>query len=109
MYTLASILRKLAGAMGEQTTALKTRSRVVVFRVTQEEYQHLRSVCLERGGRNLSDFTRSELLSFLKSAGESDERVAVLERKLASLQYSVPHLIRLMESAGNPVELNNGY
>ncbi len=95
--------------MGERTTALKNRNRVVVFRVTQEEYKHLRSVCLERGGRNLSEFTRSELLAFLKSAGQSDERVAVLERKLASLQYSVQHLIRLMESAGSRVDSSNGY
>jgi hypothetical protein len=95
--------------MGERSTALKNRNRVVVFRVTQEEYKHLRNVCLERGGRNLSEFTRSELLAFLKSAGQSDERMAVLERKLASLQYSVQHIIRLMESAGSRVDSNNGY
>lgn len=95
--------------MGQGSTAVKNRSRVVVFRVTQEEYQYLRSVCLERGGRNLSEFTRSELLAFLKSAGQSDERIAELERKLASLQYSVQHMIRLMESAGTRVDLNNGY
>ena len=95
--------------MGERTAAPKNRSRVVVFRVTQEEYQHLRSVCLERGGRNLSEFTRSELLAFLRGAGQSDERVGVLERRLASLQYSVQHMIRLMESAGARVDSNNGY
>jgi hypothetical protein len=82
---------------------------VVVFRVTQEEYHHLRSICLERGGRNLSEFTRSELLAFLKHTGQSDERVAVLERKLASLQYSVQHMIRLMESAGSRIDTSNGY
>ncbi len=95
--------------MAERTTTLKTRSRVVVFRVTPEEYKYLRSVCLERGGRNLSDFTRSELLAFLKSAGQSDERVAVLEAKLASLQCSVQYMIRLMEDVGPRVDSNHGY
>jgi hypothetical protein len=86
-----------------------TRNRVVVFRVTQEEYKLLRSTCLERGGRSLSDFTRSELLAFLKSAGQSDERLTLLERKLASLQYSVQHMIQLMESAGTRDGSNSGY
>ena len=37
------------------------------------------------------------------------ERIALLERKLASLQYSVQHIIRLMESAGTRDGSNNGY
>jgi hypothetical protein len=86
-----------------------TRNRVVVFRVTQEEYKLLRSTCLERGGRSLSDFTRSELLAFLKSTGQSDERIARLERKLVNLQYSVQHMIRLMERAGTRDGSNHGY
>ena len=86
-----------------------TRNRVVVFRVTQEEYKLLRSTCLERVGRSLSDFTRSELLAFLKSTGQSDERIARLERKLVNLQYSVQHMIRLMERAGTRDGSNHGY
>jgi hypothetical protein len=85
------------------------RNRIVVFRVTQAEYKLLRSTCLERGGRSLSDFTRSGLLAFLKSTGQSDEHTALLDRKLASLQYSVQHMIRLMESTGTSDGLNNGY
>jgi hypothetical protein len=95
--------------MAKRAVALMPRNRVVVFRVTQEEYKLLRSTCLERGGRSLSDFTRSGLLALLKSTGQSDERIALFERKLASVQYSVQHIIRLMESAGTQVDSNNGY
>lgn len=86
-----------------------TRDRVVVFRVTQDEYKLLRSTCIQRGGRNLSDFTRSEMLSFLKAATHSDDRIAAIEGKLASLQYSLQHLIRLVESPCKGVDALNGY
>jgi Mobilization protein NikA len=40
---------------------LKQRNRIVVFRLTDEEYESLKRASL-RSGRTLSDFTRSELL-----------------------------------------------
>ena len=86
-----------------------TRNRVVVFRVTEEEYRHLRHTCVERGGRSLSDFTRTELLALLKSSGNSDEGMSLVARKLAHLQYSVQHMIRLMENAETREGLNQGY
>jgi hypothetical protein len=95
--------------MTDHEPVSKTRSRVVVFRVTQEEYKLLRATCVEKGGRSLSEFARSELLAFLKHTGSSDERIAQLERKLATLQYSVQHLVRLMEGAASRVNLTNGY
>jgi len=78
---------------------LTPRNRVVVFRVAQEEYRLPRHTCVQRDRRNLSEFTRSELLSMLRTAGESDGRVAALERKLSSLQCSVEYLVRLVEGA----------
>lgn len=36
-----------------------------MFRLTEEEYTCLKSECDAAGGRNLSDYTRSELLSSL--------------------------------------------
>ena len=42
---------------------LKRRNRVVVFRLTQDEYEDLKTVCTVRGARNISDFARSELLT----------------------------------------------
>ena len=72
-------------------------NRVVVLRMTQEEYL-LRHPCLQRRS-NLSEFTRSELLSMLKAAGEGDDRFAALERRLANLQCCVEYLVRLVEGA----------
>jgi hypothetical protein len=43
----------------------KPRNRIVVFRLTQDEYRTLTQACRTRGGRNLSEFTRSELMATL--------------------------------------------
>ena len=38
------------------------RNRIVVFRLSQEEYRNLRQACSSRGARSISDFTRSQIL-----------------------------------------------
>jgi len=64
------------------------RNRVLVFRLTQAEYDSLKSACADRGGRNLSEFTRSELLHFLQ--GSSLERV--MESRFTEIQRQVEEL-----------------
>jgi hypothetical protein len=68
---------------------------MVVFRLTQEEYTSLRDACKAKGGRNISEFTRSELLAMLRSDsltalirthfGELEQRVMQLETTLGEL------------------------
>jgi len=67
----------------------KPRNRIVVFRLSQDEYRSLKEACDRRGARNLSDFTRREVLEFLQSGAISDHlncRFASLEQQLAVLQ-----------------------
>lgn len=80
---------------------------MVVFRLTQEEYENLRGVCAERGGRNLSDFTRSELLNFLGSEplGElMEKRFSDMKQRLGQLQDAVGKLMILVSDARKPGE-----
>jgi hypothetical protein len=77
----------------------KQRNRVVVFRLTQDEYEDLKGACLERGQRTLSEFARSELLSAIRSDSIRNiiqTRFAEFERKLAELQMSI------VQSTGGP-------
>src|SRR5262249_39505620 len=37
---------------------IKPRTRSVVFRVTEDEYENLKSACLTSGARSISNFTR---------------------------------------------------
>jgi len=70
------------------------RNRVVVFRLSQEEYQSLKDASERRSARNLSDFTRSEVLSYLQADtyGKLDSRITDVEQKVADLQTQVDRL-----------------
>ena len=84
---------------------LKPRNRMVVFRLTQEEYENLREVCSERGGRNLSDFTRSELMNFLGSeslGGLLEKRFCDVRQRLGELQDAVSKLTIMIGTARTP-------
>ena len=72
---------------------------MVVFRLTQEEYDNLKGVCSERGGRNLSDFTRSELMNYLGAdslSGLVEERFSDVKQRLSELRDAVQKLTTLV-------------
>jgi len=75
---------------------------MVVFRLTQEEYASLQAACRAKGGRNLSEFTRSELLVMLRSesiAALVEKRFQEIEGKLMQLEVSVSQLAELLTGA----------
>ena len=72
--------------------SLHQRNRIVVFRLSQDEYDRLRAACDAAGGRTLSDFTRSELLTLVQTdnGGSTIERKFVeIDRKLSALQTMI--------------------
>jgi Arc/MetJ-type ribon-helix-helix transcriptional regulator len=46
-------------------TVLKTRSRMVSVRLSENEYQALRQMCSSSGARSVSDLTRSAMHALL--------------------------------------------
>src|SRR5207248_759248 len=69
-------------------TTSKRRDRSVVFRVTQQEYNCIKSDCEASGGRSLSEYTRSELLSSTRGASSdpvSLQRFLEIDRKLTEI------------------------
>jgi len=52
---------------------LKTRTRLVSFRLSEEEYQRLKYVCLQKGARSISDGARTLLCQI---RGFSDDQPA---------------------------------
>jgi hypothetical protein len=79
--------------------SLHQRNRIVVFRLSQEEYNRLRSACLVAGGRNLSDYTRTELLSSLRS----DSRDSLIEQKFRELERKLSDLHDMMRSVSEQI------
>jgi hypothetical protein len=75
----------------------KPRNRIVVFRLSQDEYRSLKDACDRAGARNLSDFTRSEILECLNSdalGGQLARRFASLEQQIAVLQFQLNNLLQ---------------
>jgi len=71
----------------------KVRTRLVNFRVTDEELEQLRSACDRQGARCLSDFARSSMLASPTFDPENVvSRVVVLEQRIASLEISISRL-----------------
>ena len=78
----------------------KPRDRIVIFRLTQDEYDSLVTVCQKRGARNLTDFTRSEVLASIARELQSNARASepkVLDEKLDSLQSEIHYIRALLE------------
>ena len=72
---------------------LHQRNRMVVFRVTEEEYNNLRSACNAARGRSLSDFTRSELFTVV----QGDDHGAALERKFLEIDRKLNDVYSLIQ------------
>ena len=65
----------------------KPRNRVVLFRLTQEEYELLQAACSADQARSISDYARARILG--QSGGDS---LAQVEAKLAEIQSAVQEL-----------------
>jgi hypothetical protein len=74
----------------------KPRTRLVNFRLSEEEFNGLQAACLERGARSLSDFTRSAVLKefhpaspvpaqFQGNLDELGQKVGAIEERMRLL------------------------
>jgi hypothetical protein len=66
------------------------RDRLVVFRLTQEEYRLLQAACTAAGRRSVSEFTRTELLSIV----QSDSVDASVRHKLMEIDRKLDQLLQ---------------
>jgi hypothetical protein len=71
---------------------VEPRNRLVVFRLSQEEYRALKTACAIRGGRNLSDFTRSELLAMI----QSEPVGPMVQRRLTEVEQTLTNLYTVL-------------
>ena len=88
-------------------TVIKPRTRLVNFRLTEEEYQHLTAACSLRGSRSLSDFARSAVLRLADSPGQSagylPGRLTTLDDKVLELESCIMRLVNMLSAGGDLV------
>jgi len=86
---------------------LKTRTRLVSFRLSEEEYQRLKYVCLQQGARSISDGARTLLCQIRgfsddipldnKTAIKSEHLIDSLERLNTGINRLTDLVERLKE------------
>ena len=75
-------------------SVLKQRNRIVVFRLSDDEYESLRVACL-RCGRTMSDFTRSELLASIAGQPRDPwEKLDALQTSMRRIENLMSRLLR---------------
>lgn len=85
------------------------RNRVVVFRLSQEEYEDLKSATLSAGARSISDYARTGLLTLIgvDPLGDMVERrFGKIEQTLSKLHEAIQDVAERMSAAPGP---NNGH
>ncbi len=84
--------------------SLHRRNRLVIFRVTPEEYSSLMSACVAAGSRSLSDFTRSELLAMR----QADALGSIVERRFVEIDQKLSDLHALIERVSERITALDG-
>lgn len=76
------------------------RTRIISFRVSEEEYEHLKSLCITRQARSVSDFARAVTLGESEGSGsdrEMQDALTDIHRRLAVIDLELGRLARLAE------------
>jgi len=80
-------------------TVLKTRKRVLFFRVSEEEYRQFCGLCESRGVRCLSDLARTAVFRMMEEGNGGESGVPVgdairgIDREIQALRGEVTDLV----------------
>ena len=85
-------------------TVPRPRTRLVNFRVNDEEYEALRIACAEHRARSISDYARLAVLGLSGrnpvQAIAMQWQLSILGHKIAELEGRMSDLLRWLESRG---------
>ncbi len=74
----------------------KPRTRVINFRVTEQEYTAIRGACLLDGGHNLSEFARGATLDLARSRAAG---TACVNDQLNKLGKTLDELVKVVSAS----------
>lgn len=80
-------------------TVLRPRTRLVYFRVSEDEYQRLNSLCHQVGARSLSDLVRRSLLEGLGGEDGDGQRIENLAERIDRLTRLIEELRQKFEDS----------
>jgi hypothetical protein len=89
-----------------EVAVLKRKSRMISLRLSNEEYEALRSLYRVHGSRSVSEFARTAMQKVITETvtpqQSLDSRLNELDSKMSSLDQEVARLVRLVESRMTP-------
>lgn len=80
-------------------TVLRPRSKLVYFRVSEDEYQQLSALCERLGARSLSDLVRTSLLQRLNMRGADEDGLESLAAGIERLTRMVEELRQMLDES----------
>jgi hypothetical protein len=86
-------------------SAVKPRTRIVYFRISEEEFTEFCGLCEAQGVRSLSELARLAVRSMLQPNKASDvsERLGELERCILELNHQLRALPQLQGNNSNAI------
>jgi uncharacterized protein (DUF1778 family) len=85
-------------------SVLRPRNRLVNFRLSEDEFESLKTACENSGARSVSDFARSSVLSQIENTKQAlsfpQSRVTNLDQKVSDLEGRVGQLLNLLNVTG---------
>ena len=85
-------------------TVLKRRTRMVNFRLSEDEYRELKTICIANGARSISDFARTAVCKSIDGNGTPEKfesTVRELHGKFEALDREVKRLALLVEEGAS--------
>ena len=82
----------------------QARTRLVNFRVTDEELERLKTASGRQGARCLSDFARCVMLgqpNLHPVAGAYDDKLVSFDQRLVALEHSMARLVEALSGTHN--------
>jgi len=76
---------------------LKPKNRVIVFRVSEDEYRKMQQVRYRVGARSLSEYARTVLLNSAGVPGAEPQTLSALATRLSDLEARLDRLGRNRE------------
>ncbi len=79
------------------------RTKTVIFRLSQSEYDGLRLACVSAGARSISEYTRAGVLTSIETDSQGltvPERLHAIDQKLDELQETVTRVADRLKTPG---------
>ena len=83
----------------------KRKSRMISFRLSEEEYQYLRTVSESKGARSVSDYARDTLFHISQAARRPPAELQARMDKLASMLDTLNREVQSLRT-GQPAAMN---